>query len=379
MSNTVSNHRVLVVDDEPHILAATNRNLGRQFNLTCAGSGQEALQVMENNGPFSVVLSDMRMPGMTGLEFIKTARKRFSETVYLMLTGNADQQTAVDAINQGRIFRFLCKPCPPEVIADAVRAATVQFDLVTAERVLLKETLTGSVRLMVEALELSDPHLGALQSSVKQWVPLICKSVQVPVDWQLAVASSVCLIGLVADGRTGDSLTLTPEALGQAGAISSKLVRNIPRMEGVGALLARQSEPGDMPGALTVQDRESRETINARVLRIAIDLAITQRQLGSRSRAVAQVTREAKHDARLIAALRGLSQEAEQEDATDSIREIDASSVRMGMILVKDLLRTDGRCLLAGGQALSELAAASIRAQARAGTISPTLLIRPAA
>jgi len=107
-------HKILCVDDEPNVLKAYKRGLRSNFAIDIATSGGEALQFIESRGPYAVIVSDMRMPQMNGIELLNTVKQCAPDTVRIMLTGNADQQTAIDAVNPGEIFRFLNKPCQPE-------------------------------------------------------------------------------------------------------------------------------------------------------------------------------------------------------------------------------------------------------------------------
>ncbi len=115
--------KVLVVDDDPRILESYQRVLRKRFSLDTAASGREALEMVSRYGPYAVVVSDMRMPEMSGLDLLMRIREQAPDTVRIMLTGNADQQTAVDAVNRGNVFRFLHKPCSPEVMVEAVEQA----------------------------------------------------------------------------------------------------------------------------------------------------------------------------------------------------------------------------------------------------------------
>ncbi len=117
------NDKVLIVDDDPRILTGYRRLLRKRFSLDTAASGREALEMVSRHGPYAVVVSDMRMPKMTGLDLLMRIREQAPDTVRIMLTGNADQQTAADAVNRGQVFRFLNKPCSPEVMAEAVEQA----------------------------------------------------------------------------------------------------------------------------------------------------------------------------------------------------------------------------------------------------------------
>lgn len=121
------NQKVLLVDDEPKVLSALRRQLRRQFHVFTAVSGCEGLALLEESGPFAVVVSDMRMPGMDGLAFLREVKRRAPGTTRIMLTGNDDQETAMAAVNDGCVFRFHRKPCPKEVLSASIEAGIEAF------------------------------------------------------------------------------------------------------------------------------------------------------------------------------------------------------------------------------------------------------------
>lgn len=98
--------KILIVDDDKNLLSGIRRQLREHFEVTIAVGGAQALEALTEKGPFAVIVSDMRMPEMTGVELLGAFKERAPETVRMMLTGNADQNTAADAINSGSIFRF---------------------------------------------------------------------------------------------------------------------------------------------------------------------------------------------------------------------------------------------------------------------------------
>src|ERR1044072_2428349 len=100
------NYKILCVDDDPNILQGYKRALRKDFEIYVAEGGSEGLSVIENNGPFAVIISDMRMPVMDGVQFLSRVKKNSPLSIRMMLTGNADQQTAMDAVNEGSIFRI---------------------------------------------------------------------------------------------------------------------------------------------------------------------------------------------------------------------------------------------------------------------------------
>jgi DNA-binding NtrC family response regulator len=105
--------RVLCVDDEPNVLEGLRLHLERPYRLSTATGDAEGLAILERDGPCAIVISDMRMPKMDGAAFLGQVRQRFPDTVRMLLTGHADIDAAIAAVNEGQIFRFLSKPCPP--------------------------------------------------------------------------------------------------------------------------------------------------------------------------------------------------------------------------------------------------------------------------
>lgn len=125
--------RILLVDDEPALLDGLRRQLRREFDVVTATSGAEALRLLQT-ADFAVVLSDMRMPTMDGATLLSMVRERHPETVRLLLTGQADMESTIAAINDGQIYRFLSKPSPTPDIEAALRDAAELHRQITAER-----------------------------------------------------------------------------------------------------------------------------------------------------------------------------------------------------------------------------------------------------
>ena len=108
---STSQIKILCVDDERNVLRALERIfLDDDYEIILAGSGDEGLKIMEEEGPFQVVVSDYRMPVMNGVEFLKAVYERWPETVRIVLSGYADAGAIVAAINEGHIYRFIPKP-----------------------------------------------------------------------------------------------------------------------------------------------------------------------------------------------------------------------------------------------------------------------------
>lgn len=124
--------KILLVDDEPNITRSLRRLLTtvEQYEILIADSGSEALQILEANRDVGVIISDQRMPQMTGVEFLAQARKLTPEAVRILLTGYADIDASIGAINKGAVFRYLTKPWNDEELLQVVAEAARNFWLI---------------------------------------------------------------------------------------------------------------------------------------------------------------------------------------------------------------------------------------------------------
>ena len=131
--------KLLLVDDEPNLTSALVRSLDRsQFEIFTADSAQKGLLILAGND-IDVVVSDERMPGMTGSQFLTEVRKQWPNTIRMILSGQADLEAAVRAINEGEVYRFLLKPCHPKELQMTILQGLQQKKLVAQSRKLLQE------------------------------------------------------------------------------------------------------------------------------------------------------------------------------------------------------------------------------------------------
>tara|TARA_B110000008_G_scaffold253821_1_gene269358 strand:+ start:556 stop:969 length:414 start_codon:yes stop_codon:yes gene_type:complete len=122
-------NKVLVVDDEEAILKGIRLNLGRTFDITIANGPHEALRSFKEDGPFEVVVSDMRMPGMDGATMLRKIKEENPEVMTILLTGHADFEFGgSQALQSGMLFKILNKPCPPQKLSAVIRAAIDERD-----------------------------------------------------------------------------------------------------------------------------------------------------------------------------------------------------------------------------------------------------------
>lgn len=377
-----SRPRVLLVDDEPAILDALRRQLRRSFDVTTAVGGSEALQVMESEEPFSVVLSDMRMPGMDGAAFLAIARERWPDTVRMLLTGQADMQSTVAAINDGQIFRFLSKPCPAGTVELALQDAAKLHSQMVAERDVLERTLRGAVQALLDVLSLASPKAFSRAGRVSKLVGELAETIGVRVDWELGISGQLAQLGAVTVPlgvleKLDAALPLTADERAMVDAvpaISQRLIADIPRLgplaEAIGQRELRYDGEGSRPGD-PVGDALP---LAARLLKIALDIDAmhSQRIPGV---AILRKLREnaGAYDPRILDSWEKSHTDQAPSEPVPFTVEID--NLKAGMVLAADVLNLRGVILLGSGSIVTETLLHRMRNHALHGEVTGPMLV----
>jgi two-component system probable response regulator PhcQ len=156
-------HTVLFVDDEPNVVHGLRRALRREpYKLIEAGSAKDALRILANV-PVDVIVADEQMPGMTGTELLAEVRERHPEVMRIILTGQASLETALHAINEGEVYRFLTKPCNHADLAVTVRHALQHKDLVSEAQRLIRTVDRQTA--VLEQIERDNPGITKLRTT----------------------------------------------------------------------------------------------------------------------------------------------------------------------------------------------------------------------
>jgi len=273
--------RILFVDDDPNVLEAYQRNLRKRFFVETAASAEQALKLLSERESYAVIVADMQMPAMNGIEFLVEAQRRAPDSVRVMLTGNPDQKTAAEAVNLGHIYQFLSKPCPPEILASALDNAIRQHRLITAERELLEKTLNGSINMLTGILASAEPLAFGRGERLRDYMRAFGQSADVPQIWEFELAAMLSQIGCITiplkvleKRRLGKNLTeAEQQVLNRIPEIGASLLRNIPRLESVAQMVLYQAKAYDGSGFPNDAVAGEEIPMGARVLRVLSDLA----------------------------------------------------------------------------------------------------------
>jgi hypothetical protein len=301
----------------------------------------------------------MRMPGMNGAEFLSRASQAHPNTTRILLTGYAELDAAVRAINEGHIFRFLVKPCPPPELLRTVEAAADHHRLLLAEQVLLEQTLHGSVKMLSEVLAITNPVAFGRAARVKLYVSRLADKLGEKERWQVEVAAMLSQLGTITlPNETneklyyGTPLTSAEQLMVERSPdVTDQLLGHIPRLEAVREILSTQAHP--------YRKHEGEATASQRVVRRGAQLL---------KMAVALDTLEAQGISGQLAldTLKGRAEQFDPEVLTaaceiggvqaggETIREVSLAALKPGMVFASDVKLTTGTLFVARGYEVTE-------------------------
>jgi len=347
--------KILFVDDEENILMAYARSFRKRFQLDTALGGKEALYRLKNEGPYAVLITDMRMPGMDGVQLLEEARQCSPNTVRLMLTGNSDQQTAMEAVNKGAIFRFLTKPCDPEDLANALHAALEQHRLLTVEKDLLERTLKGSILMLGELLSMLDPASFGRSQQVADLAKRIADEMAMEGAWMMEVAAILAHIGIhtlppsvFSKLHSGAFLSgVEREVCHSIPEIGANLIRCIPRLDDVASIVYYSQKNFNGTGFPFDDVKGDLIPEGSRILRVASDFVTLATQKESSREAIQDMsTRLAWYDPKVLQILRGLIAHREDLDNQPRMRSILIEDLQVGQRLAESVETQDGWLVL---------------------------------
>lgn len=203
-------HTILLVDDEVDNVDALERIFRTQYNVLKATSARQALKTLDQHpGPVSVIITDQRMPEMTGVEFLSESMKSHPETVRLLLTGYTDIESIIEAVNAGQIFRYLTKPWDPVDLQNTVRMAIEKFQM------------TQELKEKNESLATALKELETLDQAKNQFMVLINHELKTP------LTSIISFLDLLKETHLTDEQNLCVQRIDKASERLRQLIQDV--------------------------------------------------------------------------------------------------------------------------------------------------------
>jgi response regulator RpfG family c-di-GMP phosphodiesterase len=373
----VSAPKILFIDDEPRVLSALKRVLFGRFDIDITTQPDAALRLLRDRGPYAIVVSDMRMPNVDGLQFLAQAQRISPDTVRIMLTGDAEQSTAARAVNEVSVFRFLTKPCSADDLAVALQAGLDHHLHLRAERALLEQTLKAAVRVLVEILALIDPAEFGRSMRLRDQAASLARACGVQSTWEIEIAAMLARLGAVTVPAHVREKLAAGEPLDEGERrmlervpdVGHRLLRRIPRLEVVAEIVRNQSARFDAPRS---GEEAADVPFAARILAALAELLRLEDSGQTTSHALAALRSDpARWDPEVLRAMETwLSTRPESDPAHRArLTQVSLDALRPGWVLAEPIQTVDGLVLIAAGQEISMLALERIRNHARAATI----------
>jgi CheY-like chemotaxis protein len=350
--------RILCVDDEQRVVEGLALSLRRDYQVMTASSGDEGLKLLREFNDITVVISDMRMPGMDGATFLQHVMKVAPNCSRILLTGEPGRDAAVSAVNRGQIFRFLTKPCPPETLKVAVDAALMQYRLANAERSIMQETLLGCIAALIDVLAITNPVAYGRANRVKRVAMDFAASQNLgSAYWQLEAATMLSQLGylslpveLVEKLYYGERLSEDEKILASgASEVASQLLEHIPRLEPVLQILNALAYSDEALARLG----DGTIGMGAKILSVALEYDSMIMQGNSVDVAMQTLRgRENRFGADLIAHFAAF---VGARPATGELREMPLRAVKAGMTILQDVRTHMGTLLVPRGFEVTEI------------------------
>lgn len=276
--------KVLCVDKGQKNLAALVQVLAGQFEVATATSASKALEILENNGPFAVIISDMRMPDMDGGKFLNQVKQIFPDITCLLLTSNTDIETALTAINDGNIFRLILKPYSNDILLNHVRAAVNHYELCLAKKQLEEKTIKGLAQVLMDMISIVSPKFTSNMRIIQSQLISLAQAVGIESVWQLEIAIILSKIGYIAIPRqilakiqaNKPLSNIEKNLITKVPKIGHDLIAKIHRLEYVAKIILYQNKNFDGSGFPVDGITGEAIPMASRVLKILLDLSELQ-------------------------------------------------------------------------------------------------------
>ena len=372
--------KVLFVDDEINVLEGIRRQLRREKDITIALGAEKGLKAIEEHGPYAVVVSDLRMPGMDGIEFLKVVRQKDPDTVRMILTGNADLNAAIAAVNEGSVFRFLTKPCHSTALSMAVDTAVKQYRLITAEKELLEKTLQGCINMLTDVLALVNPDAFGRSNRIRKYCTEIANVFEMTDIWQVETAALLSQLGCMAIPQETLAKVYQGEPLSDAERasyekhplIGKDLLSNIPRMDKVAEIISCQNYVFDAFGS-SKQDIQGDEIpLGARILKAVLDFDLIESKGTPKGMAFKNLKNTSGiYDPEVLEIFESVL----GNELSYRLTEVNVGELKPAMILGEDICTANGKKLIAKGQVVTEILLSRLQIVARSTTISEPIKV----
>ncbi len=363
--------KILLVDSDAQVLEDLSAALGQHYPLVTAASGKAALQAMAGGDPVAVLVCNLELPDMDGAALLARVGELSPQTVRMAVSPRAEYKLALKAVNQGKAVKVLGRPLTPQSVAAALAEGLTLYQAYVREKELFRDTLQGTVKVLVDILGLVSPHAIGRSKRIKDRAMLLGRMLGAKPAWQLDLAVTLSHVGCVAlpkqiVAKLENGEDFTPEERRQFDLhprIAARLLHNIARMANVAQIILNQNRKAS-----------ENPPLESRILKAVLDLDHLERKGAPSAKALAAMRqRQGAYDPKVLDALAAYLKQCSEEAG----REVPLDQLEEGMVLAQDLLGNDGVKLLLKGQAVSKASLMRLKMFAEELGVAGPVLVAP--
>ncbi|MFC1782998.1 HD domain-containing phosphohydrolase [Planctomycetota bacterium] len=358
--------KILILNNDPILLDTYQQRLQKQFCLFTAQGENEGIELLHDEGPFAVIITDFSNPGIN--KHLLPATKQLSpNSILMILTYSASPQAIIEAVNQFDIFRFLVIPCTPEQLAREIEGALEKYRSEMTEQKRQKNILHGSVKILCEILSLVSPKTFSRALRIRVFVRHIASQLELADMWQYETAAMLSQIGCITlpsntldKAYSKDELTEAEKRMfASHPSVGRKLLAHIPYLDKIGCIIERQNQPFNAyPPLRELTGTDYIIAIGAQMLNVTLHFVNLEEQDIFREKALeALSSNEGQFNPKLLTTLAGYK----FEKKTSMVRTISIRNLETGMITDDDIKSNNGTLLLSKGSEVTYTALERLR------------------
>lgn len=345
-------HTILFVDTDDSVLKKLPKAARKKFELKRVDTYPQAVKVLKGKKDVAVLVVELGLNDEDAFVFLANCYRDFPGVVRMVYSASSEFTDALNALNTGHVFRFVKKPCPPgdmiKILAQCVRRHVRKTQDLKASR----NTLIGSVKALVDILDLVNPEAMSVSKRIRSRVLDTGRALGVQPIWQLDLAVTLSHIGCVAlpeeiIGKIDSGASLSPEEqqiYGMHPRIAANLLTNIDQMAGISEIIRYQLLPN-----------HEKQPLGSRIIKTSLDLD-RMIQKGAEPMKILKHMRakDRVYDPKVVEAMLKLERKKHEAPEAQAVREICMAELKEGMVMAEDMINQEGTKLLLRGQSVTK-------------------------
>lgn len=246
----MENIRLLFIDEDKDLIDSITEHFSGTYTVFTAHTSFEAMEILDRQGPFAVIVCNLYMSGVSGIDFLRKVRKAYPNTRRIILSEVSDSATIILAINRARVYHYVTKPCPPVILEMIIEKAVKRYRYIATEKNFIDETIKETVNAFSDILAMTNPVAFTRCSRIASVVLQVCKELGLRECWKYEAAAKLSQIGCVQiPAETIEKMYQNEELsfgerkmLKDYPQLSHNLISDIPKMNDVAKMVLNQRE-----------------------------------------------------------------------------------------------------------------------------------------